>query len=364
MAKKTKIKEQDIDYDKTSLYFGYSSRVSILIVLFSILAIICALLGYKLLYFQEENYIKFIEVGKISHKAILKNNNIYNTNVIKENDNITYLSSLTDKIKLNYKYKINFDKKVTGKYTTKIVGELSIYNQKTNSKYYIKQYDLGSNEEYTFESKKIVYTKDILVDYSKYNALATEFKSKYSKDSKAKFDVYLVIDTTLSPMDNPTYKKVNSKVLATIPLGENEIDIIKSPIDNYREIPFKQTKVTIYSIILEILIIILIIAIIVVFIKLNNLLSKLQIKETEYDKELKRILTEYDNYIVNVSILPDENEYKKVVIKEFDELLDLRENTKEPIRYIEIAPRNKSYFFIKHNEEVFIYTLKNISKER
>ena len=38
MAKK--IKEQEINYDKTSLYFGYSARVSILIVLFTILIIL------------------------------------------------------------------------------------------------------------------------------------------------------------------------------------------------------------------------------------------------------------------------------------------------------------------------------------
>ena len=87
-------------------------------------------------------------------------------------------------------------------------------------------------------------------------------------------------------------------------------------------------------------------------------------RESAYDKELKRILEEYDNIIVNVSILPDENKYKKVEITDFKELLDLKENVKEPIRFIEIAPHNKSYFFIKHKDEVFVYTLKNINKER
>ena len=50
MAKK--IKEQEINYDKTSLYFGYSARVSILIVLFTILIILCALVANRFINFQ------------------------------------------------------------------------------------------------------------------------------------------------------------------------------------------------------------------------------------------------------------------------------------------------------------------------
>ena len=362
MAKK--IKEQDINYDKNSLYFGYSTRVSILIVLFAILAVISGMLAYKLINYKEANNVRFIEIGKITHQAILKENNIYDKNVIDEKEKVKYLSSLTDKIKLNYDYKINFDRKVEGINKTSIIGDITIYNSKTNTNYYIKRVNLVDEENKIFTSKKVKYNKSVLIDYNKYNELAKEFKNKYSKDSAAKMNVYLDVNTTISPVDYNTYKRTNSKLLASISLGKEEIEIIKSSLDNTKVVPYKQRTTTTYSIILEGLIILFVTFLIIVFYRLNKLLSKLEPKETEYDKELKRILEEYDSIIVNVSILPGENEYKKVVINDFQELLDLRESVKEPIRYIEIAPRNKSYFFIKHNDEVFIYTLKNTSKER
>ena len=362
MAKK--IKEQDINYDKTSLYFGYSTRVSILIVLFAILALVSGLLAYKLINYQEANNVRFIEVGKITHQAILKDNTIYDNKSIDEKDNIKYLSSLTDKIKLDFDYKINYDRKVEGNNKTSIIGEIIIYNKKTNSNYYIKKINLVDEENHIFTSKKVKYNKSVLIDYNKYNALAKEFKKKYSNDSEAKMNVYLDINTSISPVEIKTYKRTSSKLLASISLGKDEIEIIKSSLDNTKVIPYKQKSTSPYSIILEALIILFVTFLIIVFYRLNKLLSKLEPKETEYDKELKRILEEYDNIIVNVSILPGDNEYKKVVINDFQELLDLRESVKEPIRFIEIAPKNKSYFFIKHNDEVFVYTLKNISKER
>lgn len=363
MPKKKNIKEQDINYDKNSLYFGYSARVSILIVLFAILAVISGLLAYKLINYQEANNVRLIEVGKINHKAILKDNNFYDEKTLNEKDNIKYLSSLVDKIQLDYDYKITFDREVEGINKTSIIGELTIFNPKTKTNYYIKKINLTDEENLIFESNKVNYNNSVRIDYDKYNNLAKEFKDKYSKDSEAKLDVYLDINTSITPLEYNNYKRVDSKLLATISLGKEEIEIINSPLDNTKVIPYKQRNTSIYSIILEGLIVLFVTFLIIVFYRLNKLLSKLEPKETEYDKELKRLLEEYDKIIVNVSILPGD-ECKKVVIDDFQELLDLRESVKEPIRYIEIAPRNKSYFFIKHNDEVFIYTLKNTSKER
>lgn len=364
MAKKENLEEQNLNYDKNSLYFGYNARVSILIVLFTILAIICGLLAYKIINYQEENNVKLIEVGRIEHSAVLKDNNIYDKKEISEKDGLTYLASLIDKIKLEYSYRVNYDKEVEGEYYASLKGQLIIYNPKTNTNYFIKDLDFVEEDKDTIESKRLEFYNDVEIDYNEYNKIAKEFKSKYNKDSEARLDVFLDFSTSISPKDCKTFKRINSKLLATIPLGKEEVEIIKMPVDNTKIVDYKQTKTTIYSIILESLLIIFVLFLIIVFYKLNKLLSKIDPRESEYDRELKRILEEYDNIIVNVSILPDENKYKKVVIEDFKELLDLNENVKEPIRYIEIAPHNKSYFFIKHKDEVFVYTLKNTSRER
>ncbi len=359
-----KIKEQDINYDKTSLYFGYSIRISILIVLFTLLIVICGLLMHSLINYKEEDNINYIEIGKTTCSAILKENEFYQTNILKEKKDIKFLSSLTESLEIDYDYKIHFDKEIKGNYTTKVIGELSIYNPNTKSNYYIETYELTKEETHQFQDTKVTYNEKVIVDYNKYNKLVNDFKNKYSKDSNAKIKVYLLVQGEIAPLEFTETKKIESKVPITISLGNKEIRINKTYVENINKIEFKKQNASIYGIILEILIIILIVVIIIVFIKLNKLLSKLQPKESYYDKELKRILREYDNIIVNVSILPEKEKYKKVVINSFEELLDLKNNLKEPIRYIEISPHNKSYFFIKHNDELFIYTLKNTSKER
>ena len=132
-----KINEQDINYDKNSLYFGYSARVSILIVLFTILAIICGLLGYKLINYQEENNVKLIERGKIDYQVVLKENNIYDKNVIEKKENLTFLAPLVESINMDLYYKTNFDKDVEGFYNARATGELVIYNPKTKANYFI-----------------------------------------------------------------------------------------------------------------------------------------------------------------------------------------------------------------------------------
>ena len=361
---KEPIETEKLEYDNKSLYFGYSSRVSVLMVLFAVLAIICAVLANRIMNYKQANAVKFIEVGKITHQAVLKENDIYEKNIIKESDKLTYVSGLVDKIQINYSYNLNFNKDVQVTSNNKIIAELTIYDPKSKNNYFTQKYELTNDLEENFEGNKTSLNKMVSIDYDKYNKLASEFKSKYNKNAKAKLDVKLLYDASISPMKMNAHKNYSSNLVATISLGETNVNIVKSELDNTISIPFKQKRISLYSVILELLLIIFIICVIVVFVKLNKLLAKLQPQDNEYDKERKRILDEYDNIIVNVSILPNLKKYKEVKIYEFEELLDLKENVNEPIRYMEVAPHNKCYFFIKHNEEVFVYTLKNTSKER
>ena len=73
---KEPIETEKLEYDNKSLYFGYSSRVSVLMVLFAVLAIICAVLANRIMNYKQANDVKFIEVGKITHQAVLKENDI------------------------------------------------------------------------------------------------------------------------------------------------------------------------------------------------------------------------------------------------------------------------------------------------
>ena len=360
----TKIKEKDLNYDNNSLYFGYKSRVSILIVLFTVLAIIIYLLVGRLINYQTRDNVRLIEVGKINYQAVLKENYINNDNIVNEEDNVSLVSSLIDKINLNFNYKVNYEKDVKSSYHVIVREVTTIYNAKNEDmRYYVEEKDLFNNKTSESILDNFSYNPDVTIDYNKYNDIVNEFKNKYKNDVKAKVDVYLLVKSNLSPVDYVDKKSMDSKLMATISLGDDTVIISKELINNGKTIPFSKNTISYYRIALEVLIIIFILVIIIVFIKLNKLLSKLQPRDNKYERELRTLLRDYDRSIVNVEVMPDEK-LTRVPVEEFDELLDLKENTGEPIRYYEVSPHNKSYFFIKYKDEVFIYTLKNISYEK
>ena len=239
---KEPIETEKLEYDNKSLYFGYSSRVSVLMVLFAVLAIICAVLANRIMNYKQANDVKFIEVGKITHQAVLKENDIYEKNIIKESDKLTYVSGLVDKIQINYSYNLNFNKDVQVTSNNKIIAELTIYDPKSKNNYFTQKYELTNDLEENFEGNKTSINKMVSIDYDKYNKLASEFKSKYNKNAKAKLDVKLLYDASISPMKMNAYKNYSSNLVATISLGETNVNIVKSELDNTISIPFKQKR--------------------------------------------------------------------------------------------------------------------------
>ena len=93
-------------------------------------------------------------------------------------------------------------------------------------------------------------------------------------------------------------------------------------------------------------------------IRLVKLLQSLKTKENKYDKKLQSIKRKYNKIIVDIETQPNFIDYKLTKVKSFNELLDVRNSFKEPIRFFEVSPHNKCQFFIIHKNEVFVFTLK------
>ena len=92
--------------------------------------------------------------------------------------------------------------------------------------------------------------------------------------------------------------------------------------------------------------------------KLIKLLKALKVKENKYDKKLLSIKRKYNKIIVDVDTQPDFTEYKVTKITKFNELIDVRNSYKDPIRFYEVTPHTKCHFYIIHKNEIFLYTLK------
>ena len=165
--------------------------------------------------------------------------------------------------------------------------------------------------------------------------------------------------------ENNSYEIDNtSKIVLTIPLSEEEINISLNNKDvNVENEIITNSKIQIYdykSFIISIIIFVSIIVTSFVLIKRIMLISP---KASNYDKYINKILHDYDKIIVNVKNAPNMDSYNVIKVESFDELIDVRYNTNEPIKYFVITDHNKCEFFITNNNDLYLYTVKAIDLE-
>ena len=90
----------------------------------------------------------------------------------------------------------------------------------------------------------------------------------------------------------------------------------------------------------------------------------LRTKKTIYDQFVEKILNEYDRLIVENTTGPDTKTNNIIKISKFEELLDVRDNLKLPIMYYIVAKHTKCYFYIKHNRDLYLMTVKAADLEK
>lgn len=103
---------------------------------------------------------------------------------------------------------------------------------------------------------------------------------------------------------------------------------------------------------------------ILVLIKLIRELLFLRKPLFKYEKYLKRILREYDRLIVNTPTVPDKKGKKVTTINSFDELLDVRDNLKLPIKYYINEEHEKCSLYINHEGELYLLILEAKEMEK
>ena len=79
-------------------------------------------------------------------------------------------------------------------------------------------------------------------------------------------------------------------------------------------------------------------------------------KESEYVREIKRILKEYGDIIVEINTLMDISKMSIIEVKSMTELIDLEAELRIPILYYE--ENNESWFMIIQGRQLYRYVIK------
>lgn len=306
--------------------------------------------------------IQYNETSNLDYRVYLKENNFYDTDYLGKNK--VYIANLIDNIEVNFRYNYNIVEPANVDFNYNVVAKLTIADGSGKNNYYEKEYVLLSNKTASIKNGTFYNLNEkVKIDYSYYNSLANSFKQQYGVDTSSNLTVYLKVNKK-TDIENATNAYENSTMYVKIPLSEKAINIEL----NYQDINnsnyiIQGVDSKTDNIIFGVLSAISIISALVFAIKIIRLLTLLRGKKSIYDKYVDKILNEYDRLIVENGTGPDTKNNKVIKISRFEELLDVRDNLKLPIMYYVIAKHTKCCFYIKHNDDLYLMTIKAVDLE-
>lgn len=335
--------------------------------------IISGLLSYYYLKLGLNNkYNKEVEYNSTSnttYKVYLFENDYFEEPYLEMGK--TYISSLINYIDIDFNYNLNFSEFLSGQYTYYIKGTIAADKLKEDSSYWSKSYILKQPETITYNNQNnFTVLTNVKIDYQKYNRLLNEFRKEYGISFNGFFRVEFIIESTNEANNIKEKIPIKSITEVKIPLTQQVIDLsidLKNNNDQ-GEVTETITNNDINHYVFLTLSVILALFTLLLIIKAVKLLLKYYSNKSEYSKKLKKILSTYDNIIVNVSSIPKLEDLKQIEVSNFSEMIDAQSEVRMPINYLEEEKNYKSIFILVSDNIAWKYTLinqeKNIKKRK
>jgi len=337
-------------------YKLYKSRAIIYFVFFAIVVIICVFLGFNVTKKEVLKPINYSDSGVVDYRVYLKENEFYSEKYLPRGK--SYPTNLIDYIDINYNYIFKIDELANVNFDYKIVGDLIIENNSNNVNGPLLEKPIVIMDSKSSElknSNELVINEKFQLNYSDYNKFANQYRSENGLDTNSYLRIYLEVKR--STVEGTDYKFDNDTVRLNevkIPLSERTIEI---NIDSNNNTISNQVKyeeksninyVVVILIVLQVLMALLFARVAIVSIK------KMNRRRSAYDKYVNKILKEYDRLVVETKTALDLEKYNLIDVSQFSELLDVRDNLKQPINYYCITEHIKGMFYIKNNKDVYI----------
>ena len=356
-------KETNEKTDKNNQRFHYSFSIRLIVKVTILVVLLIGFIYFLFMSFSitKKEVINFQENGDVDYTVYLKDN-IFD--VPYQGKGMAYVASLIDKINVNYNYNLNVDRDSNIDITYQIKAKLIIASQTNSNIFFEREYELTKEViDEMVNKRQYLINKNVQIDYNYYNDLANKFKSNYAVNTNSYLEVYLEVNE--KNKDNNSYEKENHRILnLRIPLSQQEVNISldgthistnDAIVTNPRFIIKDRTYLA--------LTIISAIAIVFVLYSIIKMLLLTKSRSSKYDKFVNRLLRGYDRVIVNIRTTPPKEDYNIIKVDNFQELLDVRDNTKEPINYHVVIEHQKCEFFVINQNNLYIYTVKSVDIE-
>lgn len=346
---------------KRGIYISYSFRI-----LFSIITVFLFLsLGtyflLKTIYMESGKMISYTEKSNVEYNVCLKNNDFYEEKCLPKN--MKYVASLIDNIQVEFNYLFNIDEDKDIEFNYDITGKLVI-KDKDGKSFYEKDYVLLKDKVAKISGKEGKINELLTINYDDFNSRANSFKSSYYVEAESYLIVTMNIKkNTINSLDKFSIAN-DSEMHLTIPLSEKAVDVEL----NYVELNKKSDIISKEKLALKNGLYIVFAGICIFFglyIMIKTMRKYRRNNNSKvYDNYVKKILREYDRLIAESRTIVSFEDKEIIKVSNFDELLDIHDNLTLPIMYYNVTSHIKCYFYIVHQNIVYLYTVKASDLEK
>lgn len=273
--------------------------------------------------------------------------------------NDKYVANMVDSIDINYNYSNMLSEYVSGYYRYNVLGYLIAYEDDISNSLWERKYELVSDKTVVLDKNNINSIKiedGFRLDFRKYRDKINSFIDDYDIDISGYLHIRINILEFLN-FDSLNNEYADNKVITVnIPLSDDIFKVSVNNIvdrDSYYEFS-NRVSMNLVFLTIGAFCLSLALALLVIVIKQFKIIYN---RQSKYKKELKRILSKYDNCIVKVKRFYVNKKYNLIYVDSFADLLDVYDKKNKMISFKEIKRDSESIFVIIDEDDAWIYKM-------
>lgn len=311
---------------------------------------------------KENIVMTYTSNGNIDYKVYLKQNDFIKDEYLRPGE--AYILNLIDHITINPLYTFSSTEKTNVTGTNKVVAKLKGYYHETTNK-------SGNPEiltkESTISENVINFNDNSYSTLNSYDIYLDDYintLNKFQDQIRISIDGYLEITSETSFSGKIGGATYDDKYTSTIkiPLSTSVIKIEASNKNPKKETIYEgdliKTNRTVLMFVVG--------ANVFTFLIICLLLRKLFMftNKTEYEREINKLLKNYDDIIVNTTTVLDIDRYRIIEIDEFKEILNLSRELLLPIMNYEVVKNKETWFYVVKDEILYRYIISSEKLEK
>lgn len=295
----------------------------------------------------------------VNYTVNLFENEFFETQALEMNK--TYISSLVDKINMDFNYSLSGNKKAKTKYMYQVVAVSNVkYASNANDNkdvIWSKQYVLVEPKTVETDNSNFRISENFDIDFAKYNSEVKNFKEQLRLPIDAELEVKLIVR---SDMDVPNVENtvVESSIMNLKMDLAKDVFTIEKQFENTDTKNIFETTESNNKINKPLLIIGSILVVIAIMIILDSIRKSIKFnKKSDYAIALNRILKNYGDIVAEIVSPVEIDNLNVIEVKNFDQLLDIEEEVRMPILFYETIPDEQGEFIIVCDSMAYRYVI-------